>query len=113
VAPAHDKDRGAGFIAHFLGLSRVADVGPFAAVQVSPSLTLDYTDAERFEPHYYAFQVSEEEFDAIFARVKDEGLTYSSDPFQRDVGNINRRGGGRGFYFRDPDGHILEVLTRG
>jgi hypothetical protein len=27
------------------------------------------------------------------------------------VGRINHRNGGRGFYFRDPDGHILEVLT--
>jgi len=24
---------------------------------------------------------------------------------------INRRNGGRGFYFRDPNGHLLEVLT--
>jgi hypothetical protein len=24
---------------------------------------------------------------------------------------INHRGGGRGVYFRDPNGHILELLT--
>ena len=24
---------------------------------------------------------------------------------------INHRDGGRGFYFRDPSGHLLEVLT--
>jgi len=24
---------------------------------------------------------------------------------------INRRNGGRGFYFEDPNGHVLEVLT--
>jgi catechol 2,3-dioxygenase-like lactoylglutathione lyase family enzyme len=24
---------------------------------------------------------------------------------------INHRNGGRGFYFRDPNGHLLEVLT--
>jgi catechol 2,3-dioxygenase-like lactoylglutathione lyase family enzyme len=24
---------------------------------------------------------------------------------------INHRHGGRGFYFRDPNGHLLEVLT--
>jgi hypothetical protein len=27
-------------------------------------------------------------------------------------GEINRNDGGRGVYFRDPDGHYLEVITR-
>ena len=28
------------------------------------------------------------------------------------VGEINHNDGGRGVYFRDPDGHHLEILTR-
>ena len=27
-------------------------------------------------------------------------------------GQINTRRGGRGVYFRDPNGHVLELLTR-
>jgi catechol 2,3-dioxygenase-like lactoylglutathione lyase family enzyme len=111
IVPAHDKDRGAAFIARILGLGATTHVGPFAAVAVNPSLTLDYADAERFEPHHYAFQVSDDDFDAIFARVQREGLRFSADPFEEEVGTINHRSGGRGFYFRDPDGHVLEVLT--
>jgi catechol 2,3-dioxygenase-like lactoylglutathione lyase family enzyme len=26
-------------------------------------------------------------------------------------GKLNDWGGGRGFYFRDPDGHLLELMT--
>jgi hypothetical protein len=32
-------------------------------------------------------------------------------PFQQQPGQINRIDGGRGVYFDDPDGHMMEVLT--
>lgn len=48
----------------------------------------------------------------MFARVSDRGLDYWADPGLRSSGVINRNDGGRGFYFRDPDGHLLEVITR-
>ena len=54
--------------------------------------------------------VSEEEFDAIFARVTDRGITYWADPGHQEEKRINNHG--RGFYFEDPSGHNLEVLTR-
>jgi catechol 2,3-dioxygenase-like lactoylglutathione lyase family enzyme len=45
-------------------------------------------------------------------RRKAEGIAYGSGPPNPvDDMKINRRGGGRGVYFRDPDGHILELLT--
>lgn len=50
--------------------------------------------------------------DPIFSRVKDEGIEFYADPGQSQSGEINTRWGGRGFYFRDPDGHSMEVLTR-
>ena len=64
-----------------------------------------------FEPHHYAFRIGDSEFDQIFARVKAEGIAYGSGPRSRTDMQINRRNGGRGFYFDDPNGHILEVLT--
>lgn len=112
IVPAHDKRDAAEFFANLFGLHVGAPLGPFAPVRVNDALTLDFADAASFEPHHYAFHVSDGEFDAIFTRVCDAGLTYSADPFERDVGHINHRHGGRGFYFRDPNGHILEVLTR-
>ena len=46
-----------------------------------------------------------------FARIRDAGLTWYSDPFQRRPGEINHELGGRGLYFHDPDGHNMELLT--
>src|SRR5215510_5248666 len=33
-------------------------------------------------------------------------------PVKRRGGEINHHDGGRGFYFEDPNGHLLEVITR-
>ncbi|MGH2415310.1 MAG: VOC family protein [Microcystaceae cyanobacterium] len=112
IVPAHDKKASAQFFADIFGLKVESFVGHFAAVQVNDTLTLDFADREEFESHHYAFQVSDAEFDAIFARVKKAGLSYSSDPMHQNPGQINHRGGGRGFYFLDPNGHNLELLTR-
>lgn len=111
IVPAHDKNAAAQFFARLFGLE-VDNVGHFAAVRVNDALTFDFDDQERFEPHHYAFHVSDAEFDAIFARVEAANIAYSSDPFRREMGRINRWNGGRGFYFLDPDGHLLELLTR-
>jgi catechol 2,3-dioxygenase-like lactoylglutathione lyase family enzyme len=83
----------------------------FAPLRVNETLTLDFDDNSGFESHHYAFKVSESEFDDIFGRVKTEGILYGSGPRSLDDMKINHRRGGRGFYFRDPNGHVLEVLT--
>ena len=46
------------------------------------------------------------------ARIADQGLTYWADPARSQPGTINRHWGGRGVYFEDPDGHLLEMITR-
>lgn len=112
IVPAHDKEASAQFFARIFGLKVEAPLGHFAVVHVNNTLTLDFADSEEFESHHYAFHVSDEEFDTIFARVKEAGLEYSSDPMHQNKGQINHRQGGRGFYFLDPNGHNLELLTR-
>lgn len=123
VVPARDKVASAKFFARIFGLTFEEDaVGYFAPVRVNDALTLDFADSAqwisdfadnaRIPVHHYAFKVSDEDFDAIFGRVKAEGIAYGSGPPNPvDDMMINRRGGGRGVYFRDPDGHILELLT--
>ena len=64
------------------------------------------------QTQHYAFLVSDEEFDQIFGRIRERKLEYWADPFKQRRGEINRNDGGRGVYFDDPDGHLLEVLTR-
>ncbi|HEV2186030.1 MAG TPA: VOC family protein [Stellaceae bacterium] len=111
IVPARDKVASAEFFARIFGLDYRGPHSHFAPVQVNEGLTLDFDERERFEPHHYAFMVSEAEFDAIFDRVKAERLSYGSGPRSRTDGEINHRRGGRGVYFDDPNGHVLEILT--
>jgi catechol 2,3-dioxygenase-like lactoylglutathione lyase family enzyme len=112
IVPARDKVAAANFFARILGLPFEENAaGHFAPVRVNNSLTLDFANSKKVETHHYAFKVSEEEFDAIFGRIRAEGIAYGSGPYAVDDMKINHRNGGRGVYFRDPDGHILELLT--
>jgi catechol 2,3-dioxygenase-like lactoylglutathione lyase family enzyme len=111
IVPAQDKVASAKFFADIFGLT-VSSAGHFVPVQINESLTFDFADEpEKVRSHHYAFHVSEAEFDAIFSRVKAKGIPYGSGPFSHTDGKINQRRGGRGFYFEDPSGHLLEVMT--
>jgi len=112
IVPARDKEASAQFFAQMFGVRYEGASGHFAPVHVNESLTLDFDNREAFESHHYAFVVTDEEFDAILGRVKAAGRSYGSEPNAQDNGQINTRRGGRGFYFRDLDGHSLEVMTR-
>jgi len=111
IVPARDKDESARFFARIFGLDFDGPVSHFAPVRLNDRLTLDFDNATEFERHHYAFKVSEEEFDAIFGRVQAESIPYGSRPGHMDDMQINHRRGGRGVYFRDPNGHSLELLT--
>jgi catechol 2,3-dioxygenase-like lactoylglutathione lyase family enzyme len=111
IVPAHDKEASARFLARILGLRYEGALSHFAPLRVNDTLTLDFDNDTNFESHHYAFKVDEAEFDGIFDRVRAEGIAYGSGPGALDDMKINHRRGGRGFYFRDPNGHVLEVLT--
>ncbi|NEA99679.1 VOC family protein [Streptomyces sp. SID13726] len=113
IVAAHDKHASARFLADILGLEVSPEYGPFVPVEIPNGVTLDFADASGdITPQHYAFLVSEGEFDTIFGRIEEAGLTYWADPFHRRPGEINRNDGGRGTYFDDPSGHRLEILTR-
>jgi catechol 2,3-dioxygenase-like lactoylglutathione lyase family enzyme len=113
IVPAHDKEASARFFADIFGLKyEGSDDGHFAPVRVNDTLTLDFDTDDDFDIHHYAFHVSDPEFDAIFKRVQEAGIPYGSDPRHLDNKELNSWNGGRGVYFRDPSGHILELLTR-
>ncbi|MGW6499511.1 VOC family protein [Nonomuraea angiospora] len=113
VVAARDKDQSAAFLAEVLGLPQPSEFGPFAVVETSNGVSLDFfaTDGPVLSQHY-AFLISEAEFDAVWGRLRARGITYYADPGHQEVGKINRNDGGRGMYFADPDGHNLEVITR-
>ena len=111
IVPARDKAAAAEFFARIFGLTHRRRSGHFAPVQVNATLTLDFADAEDFESHHYAFHVDEATFEQIFGRVQAESIAYGSGPRSATDMRTNSRKGGRGVYFRDPDGHLLELMT--
>ncbi|MDO0912195.1 VOC family protein [Streptomyces sp. DT2A-34] len=113
IVAAHDKKASAQFLADLLGLEVSPQYGPFIPVEIPNGVTLDYLDSPgSITPQHYAFLVSEDDFDTIFGRIRESGLTHWADPHHRRPGEINHNDGGRGTYFEDPNGHHLEILTR-
>jgi len=112
IVPARDKEASAHFFADIFGLKYERAGGHFAPVRVNETLTLDFDNSDRFDIHHYAFHVSDPEFDAILKRVQEAGIAYGSDPENLESKELNSWNGGRGVYFRDPNGHILELMTR-
>ena len=108
-----DKQRSATFLADVLGLPAPAPFGPFLVVTLDDGASLDFDQIEGdVASHHYAFLIDEDDFDSIFGRIVARGLQYWADPGKRRTGEIYRHNGGRGVYFQDPDGHLLEILTR-
>ena len=114
IVHSRDPRAAANFFAEVFGLGKPVPFGPFLDVEVGNEVTLAFLDAEdmAIQMQHYAFLVSEQEFDQIFGRVRERGLKYWADPGQRDEGRINRHYGGRGVYFEDPSGHLLEIITK-
>ena len=107
-----DKQESASFVAEILGLAEPTPYGPFLVVQVDNDVSLDFIDVEILHAQHYAFLVSETEFDQILVRIRTKGLTFWADPFKKTVGKWNTDDGGRGLYWEEPSGHLLEIITR-
>lgn len=114
IVTCKDKERSSTFLAEILGLGPPTAFGSFLCVELENEATLDFLEAGDFEfqPQHYAFLISEAEFDEIFGRIQERGLEHWADPFRTKPSEINHNDGGRGVYFCDPDGHLLEVITR-
>ena len=113
IVHARDARASARFYSEVFGLGEAKPFGPFLDVETANGVTLAIlgTD-EKYDAQHYAFLVSEAEFDQIFGRVKARGLDYWADPGKKAQGRINTHFGGRGVYFEDPGGHLLEIITR-
>ena len=113
IVYVRDPASAAADLADILGRPAPVRYGPFHGVELDNAVTLDFLQADG-DPvaQHYAFLVSEAEFDRIFGRIAERGLPYWADPAQRQAGRINHNDGGRGVYWEDADGHLLEIITR-
>ena len=112
IVAARDNEASAKFLSEILGLPDPSVVGPFAVVPVGDT-SLDFVTADgEITSQHYAFLMDEREFDEVFDRIRERRLTYWADPGRRERDKINTWDGGRGVYFDDPNGHLLEIITR-
>ncbi|MCE7006794.1 VOC family protein [Kibdelosporangium philippinense] len=112
IVSAKDAKASATFLADILGLEVGDKWGPFYPLVVSNGVTLDYIDTTAdIQAQHCAFLVTDEEFDASFERIKAAGIPYWADPHKETPNEINHLFGGRGVYFDDPDGHVMEIIT--
>ena len=113
IVHARDKRASSEFLAEILGLGPPVAFGPFLGVQTGNEVTLDFLETdEEIQTQHYAFLISESEFDEIFGRIKARKLPHWADPGRQQLNRINTRDRGRGVYFEDPAGNLLEILTR-
>jgi catechol 2,3-dioxygenase-like lactoylglutathione lyase family enzyme len=118
IVYARNKEVSATFLAGILGIPTSPPVARFLPVALGNDITLDYMNAADMgpaepQPQHYAFLVSEDTFDAAFARITAAGIAYHAEPNGDRPGELyHNRQGGRGVYFPDPDGHNMELLTR-
>ena len=112
ILPSTDRERSARFLTEVLGLPEARSEGPFLAVDLANDVSLYVAGWDReVTPQHYAFLLDEDDFDGVLARLEATGAGYWADPEGTLAQQVNHDDGGRGCYFRDPDGHWLEVMT--
>lgn len=113
IVPCRDAVASAQQLAALLAVPWApTSLGPFSPVFVNDGLTLDFQSTdEDFPVYHFCFRVSEQEFDAILARLKAMQIAYRSNVRGPEDGKINTDYGGRMVYWNVPDGHQWEMLT--
>jgi catechol 2,3-dioxygenase-like lactoylglutathione lyase family enzyme len=111
IVSSSNKVAAAKLLGELLGVPWAeSGAGPFAPVYVNDGLTLDFFETdEDFPVEHICFRVSQEEYDAILARIKAAGIEFRSSvrgpvdmQISKEYGNV---------YWNEPDGHQWEMLT--
>jgi catechol 2,3-dioxygenase-like lactoylglutathione lyase family enzyme len=112
IVYAKDKRASARFLADILGSKLAPDWAGFVPLQTSNGVTLDFAESDTVRAQHCAFLVGDAEFDAALERVSRAGIAFFAEFDGSGPGEVNHLYGGRGFYFRDPNGHLFELITR-
>jgi catechol 2,3-dioxygenase-like lactoylglutathione lyase family enzyme len=110
--PAFDHEASAKLFAEIMGLPYNGPVRHFAPVRVNDRFTLDFYKAVSFKGYHLGFHIGEDDFDAIFSRLQSRGICYGNDPREPTNMRTDHLFGGRGLYFMDPNGHLIEIMTK-
>ena len=116
IVPVRDRKKSVEFYTRIFAFEDLGEVGPFLAVRVNETLNFDFRESDDFRSIHYAFAMEPEEFEAAFVRIRESGIAYGDSP--REQENMKgpgltagAKGMGKAVYFKDPDGHLLEIKT--
>jgi catechol 2,3-dioxygenase-like lactoylglutathione lyase family enzyme len=112
ILGATDKLESARFFCDVFDLAQPEEAGPFAVVRLAGGELIQFATPPGGEvvPIHLAFQVDDNTFDHLVARLEALSLDHWADPRRSEAG-INHNHGGRGVYFLDPGGNYLEAIT--
>lgn len=113
IVPCRNQIAAAKMLAELLGVPWAeTTLGPFSPVFINDGLTLDFQETDDAYPiAHYCFRVSQEEFDAILARIRAAGIPYRSRVTGPMDMKSNKEYGGEMIYWNEPEGHQWEMLT--
>jgi catechol 2,3-dioxygenase-like lactoylglutathione lyase family enzyme len=116
ILKVNDLDASVRFYVDVMGFTLAGQEGPFTVIRVGPDCQLQLAPWGTPGMEHYAFAVTPEAFDAIFARVRAAGLGYgpSFDTVGSNTGpgrEVGARGAGPTLYFNDPNRHLIEIRT--
>lgn len=114
---AKEKQKTADFLTNILGLPDAVPgdepyPGFFLCIFFKNDVTLLIAEAKEHNIGHYAFKVLPKEFEQVLQRVKDLKIKYWADPRMQKADDCYlEENGNKGFYFIDPSGHGMEILT--
>ena len=112
---ARDAAASARFLTEILGLPPASPSGPdgdIFRVHIGESGELLYFPAEAVLGQHIAFRVDGETFRAVVDRLRAKGLVFGNHPeAQSNMQTDDFLGGDGRVFFRDPDGHLYEVMA--
>jgi hypothetical protein len=113
LVPSRNRDGAARRLAEILDVAYgPANVGPFTAVYVSDTLTLDFDEWTGDIPKgHYCFRTSESGFQRVLGRLRSLKVPYQSLPHGPDDYAVNTSLGSPIVYWGEPDGHVWELLV--
>ena len=116
IVPVRDREEAVEFYSRIFGFENLGEVGPFLAVRVNEGFTLDFRDSDDFRSIHYAFAMEPIEFETAFANIREAGIPYGDEPGEQEnmKGSgmaMGAKGMGKAVYFKDPNGHVLEIKT--
>jgi catechol 2,3-dioxygenase-like lactoylglutathione lyase family enzyme len=116
ILKVKDVGESAAFYADVLGFRNDGIDGPFTVIRLNEASVLLLAPWGGSGSEHLAFAVSREEFDGIFGRIKSRGLDHGPGPTEVGANTgpgieLGARGEAPSLYFRDPNGHLLEIRT--